>query len=167
MNRRRFKTTVLICCGGVALLLVGSIVCRLSATLPGQGVAAESVPKLVAELSRRDLGTVSQGVVLRAAFPVANHGTRRLVIVEQVARCCGGSSGTREIIVAPGQSRDLRVEVDTASWFGRLEHTVRYTTNDRRVARFAVTVTADVKEQDTNRIRSTSKTSDDLTHPET
>ncbi len=145
MNPQRFKMTVLVCGGGVALLLLGSIVCLRLAALPGQGLAAESAPKLVAESTRRHLGTVSQGVVLRAAFPVTNSGTRRLVMVEQMERCCDGSIETREIIVAPGRSRDLCVEVDTTPWFGRLEHTVRYTTNDRQTAQFSVTVTADVE----------------------
>ncbi|NQU24219.1 MAG: DUF1573 domain-containing protein [Candidatus Nealsonbacteria bacterium] len=143
MNRQRFKMIVLVC-GAAALLWVGWINCRSSAALSGQRRAAVSAPQLVATSVRRDLGTVARSAVLRTTFRVANRGTRRLVLVEQGQRCCGGSVGVQEIIVPPGDSRDVPVQVDVGPWLGRMEQTVQYTTNDPQRPRFSVTVFAKV-----------------------
>ena len=102
-------------------------------------------PQLVLASTHRDLGTVTQGSVLRTTFPIANQGTRRLVLSDQSQGCCGQPADPRQVIVAPGDSTELTVEVDTARWHGRMERTLRYTTNDPKLPRFALTVTASVQ----------------------
>jgi len=91
---------------------------------------------------QRDLGTVSQGKVLRAVFRVENTGTRRLILVEEVDGCCDQTADQLSITVAPGDSQDITVEVDTARWYGHIEHKVHYRTNDPKLPRFSLAVTA-------------------------
>jgi len=107
--------------------------------------AGGSAPRLVLPQSERDLGTVSQAGTIRAAFPIRNAGTRRLVVVEHGEGCCGEPAEPREIILAPGESTSVEVEVNTAQWHGRVQHVVHYTTNDPELPRFALTVTANVE----------------------
>ena len=107
--------------------------------------ADSNSPKVVLAYTQRDLGTACQGAVLRATFPIANAGTRRLILREEGAGCCGQSTRPREIILPPGGSEDITLDVDTAPWHGRMQHTVRYVTNDPRRPRFALQVNATVE----------------------
>lgn len=88
---------------------------------------------------------VPQGDVLRIRFPIANEGTRRLIVTELGAACCGTTAADRPIVLAPGESTELVVAVETVRYFGRLEHTARYLTNDPRLPRFTLKVTGDVR----------------------
>jgi len=104
--------------------------------------ADRRAPKLVFSSLQRDLGTVRQGDMLRTTFRIANEGGRRLVLHDVSGPCCGQPDDSRRIIVPPGRSTSLCVEIDTAQWFGRMEHTARYTTNDAQFSELALKVTA-------------------------
>lgn len=107
--------------------------------------AGVSVPRLLLPRQTRDFGALPQGGVLQAVFPVANTGTARLVLVDQPGPCCGRPPDPRSVVVAPGESKQLTVEVDTAQWFGQMEHKAEYSTNDPDRPRFTLTVTARVE----------------------
>ncbi len=106
--------------------------------------AGSAAPMLVLLCTEHDFGTVSQGVVVRTAFLIRNAGNRRLVLFQEQERCCGQLSDLPPVIVAAGQTEELAVEVDTGQWYGRMERTISYTTNDPIVPRFGLKVTADV-----------------------
>ena len=50
----------------------------------------------------------------------------------------------KAVIVAAGHTEELIVEVDTAQWYGCMEHTIIYTTNDPSTPRLSLKVTANV-----------------------
>ena len=130
----------------VAALCLGAwLFSRTPPAWPGGVRVGRSSPRLVLPVRERDLGPVRQGGVLRTSFRVANAGTRRLILREHAGSCCGGPADVRQIILAPGDATNLAVEVNTAEWCGRMEHTVRYTTNDPNLPHFALTVTASVE----------------------
>ena len=146
MQRKRLKS--------VAVSLVAaafSIGMWLSSSwLPAwspNGHAGGSAPKTVLSCRQRDLGSVTQGDVVRAVFPVSNAGNRRLILSQRGAGCCGRPAHAHQVIVAPGDSTELSVEVDTAQWAGQVDHTVRYTTNDPALPQFALRVTAVVESE--------------------
>ena len=126
----------------VALLFGVWLSSRWLSAWPGRGHADSISPQVVLPYAERDLGTIRQGAVLSATFPIANAGTRRLILREEGAGCCGQSTRPPAIIVPPGGSTDLTLELDTRRYDGRLEHTVRYVTNDPRCPRIALHVSA-------------------------
>lgn len=129
----------------VAGLLLGQAAAR--AVLPawlGSGPGRNPGPMALVPCTQRDLGTVPQGEVLQAAFAVTNTGTRRLILLEQSRACCGRSTGRPETAVLPGETTELRVQVDTSRWCGQVREVVRYHTNDPGLPRLCLTVTARV-----------------------
>ena len=99
-------------------------------------------PSAVVPQTERDFGTVSQGTVLKATFPVTNRGSQRLILRERSQPCCGESGDGREIIVAAAASQDIEIEVDTALWQGDLRHTARFESNDPRLPELNLVVRA-------------------------
>ena len=145
MDRRYFKVFAA-CVPFLAALFLGVwLSSRLLSARPISDHADRTSPQVVLRCTQRDLGTACQGAVLRATFPIANAGTRRLILRKEGAGCCGQSTRPPEIILPPGGSKDLTLEVDTAPWHGRVQHTVRYATNDPRRPRFALQVNAIVE----------------------
>jgi hypothetical protein len=51
------------------------------------------------------------------------------------------------VIVAPGDSTEVRVELDTAGRVGQVAHTTLYTTNDPALPQFTLRVTAVVESE--------------------
>ena len=141
MERKRLKR-VSASLVAAALLIGMWLSSRLLPAWSPDGHAGGSAPKAVLSCQRRDLGSVPQGRVLQATFPVTNAGNRRLILSQRGTGCCGRPADSHQVIVAPGDSTELSVEVDTARWAGQLDHTVRYTTNDPALPQFALRVTA-------------------------
>lgn len=145
MNRKRVGTVAL-ALAVAAGLLVGWRVAR--AMLPACGrhnPAGGSAARLLLPRTERDLGTVPQGTVVRTAFPITNAGNRRLVLFEEQEGCCGQSLDPRQLVVPAGNTEQLVVRIDTAQRLGRMEHTVRYTTNDPGLPRLSLKVTGTVQ----------------------
>jgi len=100
-------------------------------------------PAVTLASSRQDFGTVAQGARLQAKFLVKNAGGRRLILHERIKDCCGGERTTpRVIVVAPGRSREVTAEVDTAPWYGQMLHVARFDTNDPQRPLLLLEVTA-------------------------
>ena len=142
MRRKRLKNAALLPTAVAGLLLALCLFSQWVSAWPGNDNAADAAPRLILPYQQRDLGTVSQGAILRAAFPIQNVGTRRLILVEELEGCCGQSGTPRSIIVAPGDSKDVTVEVDTARWHGSIQHSAHYKTNDPQMPRLTLRVTA-------------------------
>jgi hypothetical protein len=145
MPRKRCRTAVPALATAALLVLGAWLFCRLLPPWSASGPTGAPCPRLVLHALKRDLGSVDQGRVLRATFPVTNAGGRRLLILEEGGGCCGQPAEARRLIVPPGERESLAVEVDTAPWHGRMDHVVYYTTNDPELPRFALQVTAQVR----------------------
>ena len=107
--------------------------------------ASNPHPRAVLCFNQREFGTVRQGEMLLAQFPIRNAGNRRLVVSRQGKPCCDPSADVSPIIVKPGEMRLLNVRVDTMQWFGQLSHSDRFTTNDPSLPSFELTVRGVVK----------------------
>lgn len=142
MQRKRLKRVSVSLVAAAALLIGMWLSSTLLPAWSPDGHAGGSAPRAVLSCQRRDLGSVPQGGVVRAVFPVANAGNRRLILSRRGAGCCGRPADSHQLIVAPGDSTELSVEVDTAQWAGQVDHTVRYTTNDPALPQFALRLTA-------------------------
>ena len=144
MNRQSYKKAA-VWLPVVGVVVVGTWLSALSLTAWCGGNSADSSsPKVILPCSKRDLGAVVQGEVLRASFPIKNEGSRRLIVLEAGTSCCGQSAGPRRIVLLPGESKRLSVEVDSRQWYGRMEYSRRYTTNDPSLPRFSLSVSANV-----------------------
>ena len=145
MGRTRLRKVATVLAIVACLLSLGWFILTVQPAWRRYSHAGNSTATLVLPRTERDLGTVSQGGVLRATFPITNAGSRRLVVLEQMKASCGQSPGLRQVVIAAGQSSGLTVEVDTAQWYGKVDHAVHYTTNDAKLPRFTLRATADVE----------------------
>lgn len=91
--------------------------------------------------TRRDLGRTGPQL-LEAAFPIRNTGGRRLVINELDTDCECGERSLRTYLIAPGETVDLIVTLDTRPARGAVANTVSFTTNDPQRSRLELTVQA-------------------------
>ena len=99
-------------------------------------------PKAVLDRTRLDLGTVRQGAIVKASFPVRNVGARRLILRDRSESCCGKSETPHDVIVGPGESKELVVEIDTTQWQGRMRHEARFESNDPQMPKLTLSVSA-------------------------
>jgi hypothetical protein len=97
-------------------------------------------PRAHISCALQDFGTIGQGSLLRARFPISNTGDRRLIVTEKAEGCCGDSSSARSIVVEPGDTHILNITIDTELWCGQIEHEKRYATNDPKRSQFTLTV---------------------------
>ena len=129
----------------IGLCVLGSmgaaVACWANSTLTD---ALSGQPRVVIHCTLQDLGTINQGELALARFPISNTGSRRLIVTEQTNLCCGDTPETRTIVVAPGKTQVLNTEINTRLWCGQMSHTTRYTTNDPKRPQFIVTVRATV-----------------------
>ncbi|NLY03186.1 MAG: DUF1573 domain-containing protein [Rhodopirellula sp.] len=126
-------------------IFMGGVLAAASASMVFSvriGKADPDGPEAFLASTQCDLKTISRGSVVRARFPISNRGGRRLILVEHVEACCGQSAAARQVSLAPGESTELAVEIDPGRWDGRVSQIVRYTTNDPRLPRFSLVVTA-------------------------
>lgn len=137
--------------GALATTLVVSFILTREASHALRPAPAEETrqeapgPIAVLPETQRDVGAVSAGVVLGARFSVKNAGTRRLVIERESEECCDEPSERRRIVVPPGVSGVIEVQVDTNRWYGEMRHVVHYTTNDPSRPRFTLTLHGEVQ----------------------
>ena len=118
-----------------------AVACWANSTLTD---ALSGQPQAVVHCTLQDLGTINQGELVLARFPISNMGNRRLIVTEQTKLCCGDTPETPTIVVAPGKTQVLNTEINTRLWCGQMSHTTRYTTNDPKRPQFILTVRATV-----------------------
>jgi hypothetical protein len=142
----KIRWAALMLAAAVAACLLGRLAAKAWAA-PWLGVcpALQDAPRLQSDQRQRDLGLVAQGAVLRTTFTVANHGRRRLILLQRGKACCGQETPSRRLVVPPGKSLDVAVEVDTSRWFGRMCDLTEYLTNDPRTPRLTFAVAAFVE----------------------
>lgn len=131
----------------VILLVSGGVLSVAAAFAAGRSFrsAAEAVdaPVLRIERTHWDLGEAKPGAVLQTRMVIANAGSRRLVINEDVCALCEADV-LPTTIVAPGDTARVELPWDTSGITGPLEMTRRFTTNDPQRPTFQVQVSADI-----------------------
>jgi hypothetical protein len=96
-----------------------------SHTDPGSLAATVSLAS-----THRDLGTTSESNLWEVAFPVHNIGGRRLVVNQLDTTCDCSERSLKTILVAPGETVDLIVTLDTRMANGEVENIASFTTSD-------------------------------------
>lgn len=121
----------------VVLLVVGS---RLATSVPVDAAATVGLAT-----GEKHFGTVAPGQRLQGGFPVRNNGTRRLILHQEGASCCG-QAAPEPLVIPPGQTARVPVDVLAPKQPGPFEHAVSFTTNDPNRPRFKFMVRALVSE---------------------
>ena len=134
--------TALVVLGGGLLVLWG-----MHSWASTSGAAGPGGPSAVLASTRRDLGALVQGPVLRVTFPIRNTGDRRLVVRQVTASCCG-QPAAKSTIVMPGGSAILDLEIDTNRWSGEMHESVEFATNDSSLPEFTLRVEGRVRAGD-------------------
>jgi hypothetical protein len=110
-----------------------TILMLVALTLALGGLAADQVdaaaPRAVVPESIKDFGTVQRGDRLAHRFVIRNDGDAILEITE-VKPACGCTVAEFDRTIAPGQSGEIRAEVDTSSFRGPIAKSVQVFTND-------------------------------------
>lgn len=141
----KFSRTILLPTStiGLAVFIVYlSLAIRISDTSNPNG------PSLFLPETARDLGLTSTRQEWPIRFQICNVGRRRLVINE-VDACYGcGNAIRNQIIVPPGETVEVTVNLDTRYARGPIKNIVSFTTNDPEQPRFNLTVRAHVDAPD-------------------
>jgi hypothetical protein len=119
------KVLCWIAAGGAPLLLMGGLAAEWR-----ESNAAGARPVAVLEKTEHNFGSVPAGSVLHADFPVTNAGRRRLVLCDQSIRWKSPEYAPPEIIVPPGDCRNVTVRFRTENRATRLRKEICYGTND-------------------------------------
>ncbi|MCH8921804.1 MAG: DUF1573 domain-containing protein [Planctomycetes bacterium] len=116
----------------VVVLAVGA---RLTAISHPDATAATLRPSSEAE----DFGTVAPAQHLQGGLSVYNAGSRRLILHQNGAACCG-QAAPEPLIVAPGQTASVPIDVSAPTQPGPFQQLVSFTTNDPSRPRFEFVV---------------------------
>lgn len=100
-------------------------------------------PVLQPDAVEHSFGIVPPGETLTRTFLVRNEGLRRIVLNE---RACCGVPAAPPVIIAPGETKPIPVELPTAGRYGRVEHRLELTTSDRAQPKLTFAVWAWVRE---------------------
>lgn len=128
MNRY-WKTAVLASC---AALLVAGV------------ALAAGKPKAVVVEPIKEAGTVPKGEKVVHAFQIRNEGDAPLSITD-VRASCGCTVAKYDLTVLPGQTGQVRVELDTSTFNGAIAKGVTVYTSDTDNPQFELTVRAKVE----------------------
>lgn len=114
-------------------------------TLLVAGLAlAAGKPKAVVAEPIKDAGTVAKGEKVIHAFLIKNEGDAPLAVTD-VRASCGCTVASFDATIAPGQTGQVRVEVDTSTFNGAIAKGVTAYTNDTDNPQFELTVRAKVE----------------------
>lgn len=109
------------------------------------GISGYTHPKnvsLVLFHNVRELGRTSIREECRVSFPIHNAGRRRLVLNELDQECGCGDQTLNTILVAPGETVEVYVPLDTRFSTGLVENHASFTSNDPAHPRFDLTARA-------------------------
>lgn len=126
-----------------AFLVLGGSLLTLPEALTSGGNSGATPRAMVAQFDQ-NLGMLIQGDVREVCFTVLNAGRRRLVITGENRGCCGQSAVASSFVAPPGDTIELRAQVDTSGWCGQLRQEFSYNTNDPQCPRLTFTVCGEV-----------------------
>jgi hypothetical protein len=136
-----WRSTAVFCVVAGSALALGKWSAWAFNSWPLASAGVPDAPRLATGRREHDLGALGQGGTHRVAFAVSNRGTRRLILTE-LGNCCGEETPPVQLVVPPGRSLDVVIELDTSRWFGQVRHVAEYDTNDPQAPRLAFTITA-------------------------
>jgi hypothetical protein len=139
MGKQRFCRPNLLTTSTVGIAVVVGF---LALAMYRTGDARPNAASLVMSDRVRDLGPTSIREERGVSFPIRNAGTRRLVLNELDQQCGCGDRVQRTILVAPGETVEVNVPLDTRFATGAVENSASFTTNDPAHPRFKLTVRA-------------------------
>ena len=119
--------TSLVTLSALVLLVVGA---RLTTSVPIDAAATVELTT-----GGKNFGKVVPGQRLQGDFMVRNNGTRRLVLHRDGVSCCGQAT-TEPLVVAPGKTVDVPIDVLAPTQHGPFEQSLAFTTNDPDRPRF-------------------------------
>ena len=120
------------------------------------GVAASAAPEISVDNEVYDFGFAIDGSFVRHVFVVTNTGNETLEISRVRSTCGCTTSALATNSLAPGQSVDLEVVLDTAGYGGRVLTRVLYIeSNDPQAPQQAIRMTGNVGELGPNHISQT------------
>ncbi len=94
---------------------------------PGKGTSLGR-PSMEIDKAVWNFGSVPIGEELQATFSISNHGSRRLILLDQ-SQCCGSTE--QDVIIPPGQTKNVDFRVTTRGRsLGPHRQVVCYETND-------------------------------------
>lgn len=118
---------VLATISAVVLLVVGT---RIATSVPVDVAATVELTT-----GGKNFGTVAPGQRLQGGFPVYNAGSRRLILHQDGASCCG-QAASEPLVIPPGQTASVPVDVLAPTRPGPFEQPLSFTTNDPAQPRF-------------------------------
>ena len=114
--------------------------------------AIVDLPVMTFDRTEHNFGTINEGDIVETSFVFTNTGNSDLMISDARGSCgCTVPEYPKNIPIAPGETRDIKVKFDSANKPGNQTKTVTLTNNTERgrdIIRIRTIVTADpVKEQ--------------------
>jgi hypothetical protein len=116
----------------------------LGSQMPAWAAAQTGAPRIVVDADRFDFGEVKEGARLTHTFHICNQGSARLNFKAAYADCVCTVSKLKKRYLAPEQTTDLVVTVDTTHKNGVSTSHVLVYSNDPQVPMLRVDVTMDV-----------------------
>jgi len=129
---------------GTAILALCAIVLVTAFALAADAPSTGSKPKAVAAEPIKDVGTVAKGDKINYDFMIKNEGTAPLVITE-VRPACGCTVVDFDKRIQIGQSGEVPVTIDTASFTGAIAKGVSVFTNDTDNPQIELTIRAAIQ----------------------
>ncbi|MEX2120483.1 MAG: hypothetical protein WD847_12880 [Pirellulales bacterium] len=141
MKLPTWRSIAVVCIVAGSALALGKWSAWTFSSWPVASAGVPDAPRLATGRRERDLGRLRQGTTHRVAFAVSNRGTRRLILTDR-GNCCGEETPPVQLVVPPGESLNVVIELDTSRWFGQVRHMAEYDTNDPQAPSLAFTITA-------------------------
>lgn len=103
-------------------------------------------PVAVVHIDNRviDVGAIAPGELREVVCPIVNWGDRRLVVNELDRGCSCGKRTGRTLLVPPGCSENLAVQIQAGRKTGAIETIARFATNDPTQPSFDLLIKASV-----------------------
>lgn len=127
------RKAITVALAGAVVLAGWGLLHARSAWVRAVASGAGDLPELRVERREWDFGTIEAGQGVQASFEIMNAGTKRLILNPQVddCRCLAGADG--QLIVPPGKTARLELQVPTTGPHGAIVHRFHFATNDPRV----------------------------------
>jgi len=104
-------------------------------------------PKLKLNLSQHDFGTVEEGKVVETKISFKNEGKAPLIISDVKTSCGCTAALLSSKLLQPGESGNIRIELDTANREGKLTRTVTLYSNDPQQPNQTITLFVNIEKR--------------------
>ncbi len=105
-------------------------------------------PKMKLSRSQHDFGTVSEGKVVELNVDFKNIGKDELIVNDVKSSCGCTAALLSSKKLAPGQTGQIKIELDTSDRVGKFTRTVTLYTNEPELGQQTITLFVNVKKRD-------------------